>query len=71
MTAGGDFDRRQWAPLLLASLAAVIILLVAFTRLGDATEGTAQPTPCPDSIACRALKRYDAMRAEATAVAEP
>lgn len=59
-------SRRQLAPIILASLVALALILIAFTQLDDFARDVAQPTPCPDSIACRALKRYDAMRAAAT-----
>ncbi|MCS6848929.1 MAG: hypothetical protein RMN52_14585 [Anaerolineae bacterium] len=59
-------DRRRLTPIILASLAALALILIAFARLDGFTGDAAQPTPCPDSIACRALKRYDAMRAAET-----
>ncbi|BCX04936.1 MAG: hypothetical protein KatS3mg053_2874 [Candidatus Roseilinea sp.] len=59
-------SRRQLTPIILASLAVLALILIAFARLDDFARDGAQPTPCPDSIACRALKRYDAMRAAET-----
>jgi len=57
------FDKRRLASLALAMATMLIVLAVALIQLGNATGlATAQPTPCPDSIACRAIKRYDALR---------
>ncbi len=59
-------SRRLFTPIILAALVALALILIAFAWLDDFARDTAQPTPCPDSIACRALKRYDAMRAAQT-----
>ncbi|MFC1464087.1 MAG: hypothetical protein ACFLMY_04485 [Candidatus Brachytrichaceae bacterium NZ_4S206] len=59
-------SRRQLAPIILALLAAVAIVLMALAQPDGSASNAAQPTPCPDSIACRALKRYDAARAAET-----
>lgn len=58
--------RRHLAPIILALLAAAVIGLMALMQPDGSTGDVAQPTPCPDSIACRALKRYDAARAAET-----
>lgn len=68
MTPRITFHKRWLAPLALVMMAMLIILAIALIQLGDATgSATAQPTPCPDSIACRAIKRYDALRTLPTA----
>ncbi|MCS7055239.1 MAG: hypothetical protein NZM18_03560 [Thermoflexales bacterium] len=64
-------NRRQLATIILASLIVLTFALFAFSRFDVFASDAKQPTPCPDSIACRALKRHDAVRATETAGSAP
>jgi hypothetical protein len=58
MTLRKKMFTRAWA---LAALGiAVAVLVLAFVLMGSARAGgvsSVTPTPCPDAIACHALKR--------------
>jgi len=40
-----------------AAAAAVLVVVMLLTDVATQTSSHAAPTPCPDSIACHALKR--------------
>lgn len=62
-------DRRWLTPVILVSLSTLVLILIAFAQREGITGDYAQPTPCPDAVACHALKRYNTMRA--TTVPQP
>ncbi len=53
---GSQPTRLRWLIGIVAAALCVIALMLTSGVL-DAARATTQPTPCPDTIACHALKR--------------